>query len=461
MFRRMLIANRSEIAMRIFRCCQELDIETVLAYSSEDADSLPAQFATKTVCIGPANPEQSYLNADSIIAAAKAYKCDAIHPGYGFLSENADFAKLCEENGIAFVGPTSEMIRGMGDKQSARSLMEKSGVPVVPGSTGILSGEDEAVKVAAKIGYPVLIKATAGGGGRGMRIARDEGEIKKAYHEAQAEAQAAFGNGSMYLEKLIENPRHIEVQILGDTKGHIIHLGERDCSMQRRNQKLLEEAPAANLSDKLRENIRRAAVKAAKAVGYVSAGTVEFVLDKEGHFYFIEMNTRVQVEHPVTEMVTGVDIIKEQIRIAAGLELAYRQSDIKIYGHAIECRINAEDPENNNMPSPGKIKFVHFPGGKDVRVESAVFSGSEISPYYDSMIAKIIVKGEGRLSAIRKMRVALMELTVSGVKTNADFMYLLMHNEDYVAGHVDTGFLAKNSEAILKWDKESRKASKK
>jgi len=450
-----MIANRGEIAMRIFRCCQEMGIETVVAYSKEDADSLPVQFATKSVCIGPADPARSYLDGNALITAARAYKCDAIHPGYGFLSENADFAEKCEENGIVYIGPTAAMIRQMGDKQAARSLMKKSGVPVVPGSDGILSGVSEAKKIAEKIGYPVLLKASAGGGGRGMRIAKDESEIKQAFNEAQAEAVAAFGNGAMYIEKLILNPHHIEVQILGDKKGHIVELGERDCSMQRRNQKMLEEAPASILTKKQSDGIRKAALKAAKAVGYVSAGTVEFVLDKEGQFYFIEMNTRVQVEHPVTEMVTGVDIIREQIRIAAGLPLSMKQSEIKIGGHAIECRINAEDPEKSFAPCPGTVDFIHFPGGNGVRVESALYNGARVSPYYDSMLAKIIVKSDNRLSAIRKMRTALEEFTLKGVKTNADFLYLLMYNEEFITGKIDTGFLSHNAEPIIRWARES------
>lgn len=451
-----MIANRGEIAMRILRCCQEMEIETVAAYSEEDRDSLLLQFATESVCIGPADPAISYLNENAIIAAAKAYKCDAIHPGYGFLSENADFAEKCEAEGIVFIGPSSDMIRKMGDKQSARALMKKNDVPLVPGSDGILSGWHDAAAAAEKTGYPVLIKASAGGGGRGMRIANSASDIKHAFEEAQAEAVSAFGNGNMYLEKLILHPHHVEVQILGDSKGHIIHLGERDCSMQRRNQKMLEESPAYILTERQREGIRRAAIKAAKAVHYVSAGTVEFVIDTSGKYYFIEMNTRVQVEHPVTEMVTGVDIIKEQIRIAAGLPLSIKQNDVHLNGHAIECRINAEDVEHGFAPCPGKIDFLHFPCGNGVRVESALYNGARISPYYDSMIAKIIVKADTRLAAIRKMRVALEELTIEGVKSNADFLYLLMFNEEFVTGKIDTGFLSENADAIVRWANDSK-----
>lgn len=457
MFKRILIANRGEIAMRVLRCCQEMGIETVLACSAEDMDSLPAQFATKRVCIGPSAAAKSYLNQEAVVQAAMSFQCEAIHPGYGFLSENADFASLCEEHGILFIGPSPEMIRMMGDKQSARGLMKKHGVPVVPGSDGILKNWKEAAEIARKVGYPVLLKATAGGGGRGMRTAYDASEIQGAYESAQAEALSAFGDGSLYLEKLILHPHHIEVQILGDSRGHIIHLGERDCSLQRRNQKLLEEAPARILKPRQREALHRAALRAAKAVRYRSAGTVEFVLDREGNFYFIEMNTRIQVEHPVTEMITGVDLVREQIRIAAGLELSCRQSDISFSGHAIECRINAENPAKGFAPCPGNISFLHFPAGKGVRVESALYNGSRVSPWYDSMIAKVIVHAPGRLEAIRKMRVALEEMTVEGINTNLEFLYLLMFNPDYLSGHVDTGFLEKDADAIIRWGEESRR----
>ncbi len=456
MFKRIMIANRGEIAMRLIRCCQEMGIETVLCVSEEDRDSLPAQFATETVCIGPARAAESYLNMDVLIQAAKSLNCEAIHPGYGFLSENAEFAKMAEENGIVFIGPSSDIIKHAGDKQKARELMKKNHVPVVPGSDGILKDAEEAKRVAEIVGYPVLLKATAGGGGRGMRIAAEETELEKAYQEAEAEAAAAFGNGSLYLEKLIVNPHHIEVQILGDQKGHIVALGERDCSMQRRNQKLIEESPASVLSEKQRNDIMKAAVRAAKAVHYVSAGTVEFVLDREGHFYFIEMNTRIQVEHTVTEMVSGIDLVKEQIRIARGLDLSFKQSDVKLSGYAIECRINAEDPERDFAPCPGEVKFVHLPGGFDVRVESALYSGCKVSPYYDSMIAKIIVRAPKRLEAIRKMRMALGEMTVEGVTTNINFLYLLMHDQSYMTGQFDTSYLGEHVGDILKWDRESR-----
>jgi len=456
MFKRILVANRGEIAMRVIRCCREMGIETVLAVSEEDRDTLPAHYSTYSVCIGPAKAAESYLNQDAIIAAAKAHKCSAIHPGYGFLSENAAFAEECEKNGISFIGPCADIIRRMGDKQAARSLMKKHRVPIVPGSDGCLANVGEARKCAERIGYPVLIKASSGGGGRGMRIVKHESELEKAYEEAGAEAGAAFGDSSLYMEKLIINPRHIEVQILGDKKGNIIHLGERDCSMQRRNQKLIEEAPARCLTKQQRSALYEAALKAARAVNYENAGTIEFVLDEKGHFYFIEMNTRVQVEHPVTEAVTGVDIVREQIRIAAGRELSIKQSELKIRGHAIECRINAENPERGFTPSPGDITFLHLPGGLGVRCESALFQGAKVSPYYDPMIAKIIVHAPGRLKAIKKMRAALEEMTVDGIDTNLNFLYLVLFNPGFVGGNYDTSFLAKYAESLIKWDKRAR-----
>ncbi len=456
MFKKILIANRGEIAMRLIRCCQEMGIDTVLAVSEEDRDSLPAQFATERVCIGPSHAAQSYLNRDVLIQTAKSMHCEAIHPGYGFLSENAEFAEMAEQNGIVFIGPTAEMIRKAGDKQKARALMKENGVPVVPGSDGILKDVAEAKAIADEVGYPVLLKATAGGGGRGMRIAHTEEELPKAFDEAQSEAEAAFGNGGLYLEKLILNPRHIEVQILGDKSGHILSLGERDCSMQRRNQKLIEESPAAVLNETQRSRLHEAAVRAAKAVQYVSAGTVEFVLDETGSFYFIEMNTRIQVEHTVTESLTGIDLVREQIRIAHGLDLSISQEDVMLRGHAIECRINAENPEHHFAPCPGTARFVHLPGGMGVRVESALYSGCRISPYYDSMIAKIIVHAPTRLDAIRKMRMALAEMTVDGITTNINFLYLLMHDQSYLTGQFTTSYLNEHTDSLLQWDRESR-----
>ena len=460
MFKKILIANRGEIAMRIIRCCREMGIRSVLACSQEDLNAMPAQFANEIVCIGPAPAGQSYLNQNALVQAARSYGCEAIHPGYGFLSENAEFARLCEEAGVKFIGPSSRLISLMGDKQSARALMQKKGVPVVPGSDGILESAAQARKIARKIGYPVLLKASAGGGGRGMRIARNEAEVEKAFSEASAEAKAAFGDGSMYLEKLIHDPRHIEVQIIGDEYGHIVQLGERDCSMQRRNQKLLEEAPAPGLTRSQRGAIQAAALKAAKAAGYYSAGTVEFVMDQNGKFYFIEMNTRMQVEHCVTEMTTGIDLMQEQIQVADGRALSFKQSDVKVNGHAIECRINAEDPERAFVPCPGNVDFIHMPGGMGVRCESAMYSGAFVSPYYDSLIAKVIVHAPTRLRALRKMRAALEETTVDGIKTNLNFLYLMMFSPGFVTGRYDTSYLAKYSEAVLKWDRDSRKKVK-
>lgn len=455
MFRRILIANRGEIALRIIRCCREMDIETVLIYSSADRESLPVQLATYPICIGPAHAGKSYLNQEAIIDIAVKTECEAIHPGYGFLSENAEFARKCEENGIIFIGPSADIIEKMGDKQSARRLMMDSNVPVVPGSKNLVSNAAEAKKIAEEIGYPVLIKASAGGGGRGMRKAFHEEEIEQAFNTARAEAESAFGNGDMYIEKLILKPRHIEFQILGDKYGNIIHLGERDCSIQRRNQKMIEESPSKALSKELRQEMGNVAVRAARAAGYYSAGTVEFVLDKDGRYYFIEMNTRIQVEHPVTEMVSGIDLVREQIRIAAGLKLGILQEDVRLNGHAIECRINAENPLEGFKPSPGKIDFLHLPGGNGVRVETAVYPGYEISPFYDSMVGKIIVHGRTRLDAIRKMRCALEELMLEGIVTNADFQYIILYHPDYIRGNYNTGFLEEHMEEILEWNVEN------
>ena len=396
MFKRILIANRGEIAVRIIRCCREMNIETVVVYSEPDSKSLPVIMSTEAVCIGPAKVTDSYLNQDVILETAIRTGCEAIHPGYGFLSENPEFASLCEENGIVFIGPSAEVISHMGDKQSARELMIKSGVPVVPGSKGLINFVEEAEAVAEEIGYPVLLKASAGGGGKGIRKVFKREELKNAFDTARAEAKSAFGNDDMYMEKLIIDPRHIEIQVLGDKLGNVVYLGERDCSIQRNNQKLLEEAPSAALDEKLRHKMGETAVAAAKAAGYNSAGTVEFVVDKDSNYYFIEMNTRIQVEHPVTEEITGVDLIREQIRIAAGMKLSMKQEDIRLSGHAIECRINAA--------TPGVIDFIHLPGGYGVRVESHVFAGYEVSPFYDSMIAKIIVSGKSRLEVHRRDR---------------------------------------------------------
>ena len=446
MLKRILIANRGEIALRIIRCCREMGIETVAVYSIADKETLPVMLATYSVCIGPPKASESYLNEDAILTAALKMECDAIHPGYGFLSENAHFAKKCEKNGIKFIGPSGEIIEKMGDKQTARQMMMKCGIPVVPGSEGFIETLEDAKTEAEKIGYPVLIKASAGGGGKGMRKVFAPEELANAFWAAKEEARAAFGNDALYMEKLILNPHHIEFQILGDQQGNLIYLGERDCSIQRRNQKLLEEAPAWVLSEDLRKQMGETAIKAAKAANYYSAGTVEFVLDEEKNFYFIEMNTRIQVEHPVTEMLTGVDLLKEQIRIAAGRVLELKQEDIRIDGHAIECRINAE--------AAGKIEQMHFPGGYGVRIDSHLYGGCEVSPYYDSMVAKVIVKGQTRLEAIKRLRRALEELIIDDLKTNAEFMNLLTYHPEFVRGSYDTSFFETNSETILKWYEE-------
>ena len=440
MLKRILIANRGEIAMRIIRAARQLGIETVLVYSAEDANTKPVSFAAKAVCVGSAAASKSYLNQESIIQTAISFECDAIHPGYGFLSENAEFAEKCISNGIEFIGPKPNVIRQMGDKQSARKLMKERGVPTVPGSDEFVASAIEAKETARKVGYPVLLKATSGGGGRGMRIAQTEDEIEGVFDAATAEAASAFGDGRLYLEKLILNPRHIEVQILGDNYSNIIHLGERDCSMQRRNQKMIEESPAHSLTEETRERVRAAALLAAKAVGYSSAGTVEFVLGAEG-FYFIEMNTRIQVEHPVTEMVTGLDLVREQLLIAGGERLSVQQEEVVLSGAAIECRINAEDSSRNFAPSPGTISKLQFPCGAGVRVESALISGSQISPWYDSMIAKIIVRANDRREAIQKMKTALDEMVIEGIPTNIGFLKDIMEDSEYGEGKVDTCFI--------------------
>ncbi|MCR5677478.1 MAG: acetyl-CoA carboxylase biotin carboxylase subunit [Agathobacter sp.] len=446
MFKRILIANRGEIALRIVRCCREMGIESVVAYSTADRESLPVMEATDSICIGPAAASESYLNPEIIVQAAKQKHCDAIHPGYGFLSENADFADLCEENGIVFIGPSGAIIRHMGDKQAARKLMMEHQVPVVPGSKELLENADQAVAMAEQIGYPVMLKASAGGGGKGMRRAFNEEEVRSAFETAKAEARAAFGNDDMYMEKLIVDPHHIEFQILADCEGNTVYLGERDCSIQKNNQKLLEESPSAVLTPQLRKEMGETAVRAAKAAGYYSAGTVEFILDASGVYYFIEMNTRIQVEHPVTEEITGIDLIREQIRIALGMKLGFTQDEIGIEKHAIECRINAL--------TPGTIQFVHFPSGYGVRIESHLFTGYQVSPYYDSMIAKVIVSGRTRLEAIRRLRRVLEEIVIDGIKTNYDFMYLLIYHPVFLKGNYTTGFWEQNHEQMEDWLKE-------
>lgn len=450
MLKRVLIANRGEIAVRIIRACRELDIETVAVYSTADAQSLPVQLATRAVCIGPPRAADSYLNQTAVLTAAVESGCDGVHPGYGFLSENADFADLCARCGLKFIGPSGDVIRRMGNKAAARALMQSAGVPVVPGSDGAVPDAETAARVAEKIGYPVLLKASAGGGGRGMRRVFDPDALMSAFEEARAEAVACFGDGEMYLEKLILNPRHIEFQILADGHGNVVHLGERDCSIQRRNQKLMEESPSRALSDDLRERMGRDAVQAARACGYEGAGTVEFVLDGAGNYYFIEMNTRIQVEHPITEMVTGLDLVREQLRIAAGLELPVRQEQVHLSGHAIEVRVNAEDPAHDFRPAPGVTRFLHLPGGCGVRVDTALYNGCELSPWYDSLAAKVIVHAPTRLQAIRRMRRALEELVVEGYPTGADLAHMILYHPDYLKGEYDTGFLEQNLESLLR-----------
>ena len=450
MLKRVLIANRGEIAVRIIRACRELDIETVAVYSTADAQSLPVQLATRAVCIGPPRAADSYLNQTAVLTAAVESGCDGVHPGYGFLSENADFADLCARCGLKFIGPSGDVIRRMGNKAAARALMQSAGVPVVPGSDGPVPDAETAAQVAEKIGYPVLLKASAGGGGRGMRRVYDPENLIPAFEEARAEAVACFGDGEMYLEKLILNPRHIEFQILADSQGNVVHLGERDCSIQRRNQKLMEESPSRALTDELRTRMGRDAVQAARACGYEGAGTVEFVLDSASNYYFIEMNTRIQVEHPITEMVTGLDLVREQLRIAAGLELPVQQEQVNLTGHAIEVRVNAEDPAHDFRPAPGVTRFLHLPGGCGVRVDTALYNGCELSPWYDSLAAKVIVHAPTRLQAIRRMRRALEELVVEGYPTGADLAHMILYHPDYLKGEYDTGFLEQNLESLLR-----------
>lgn len=443
MFRKILIANRGEIAVRIIRAARELGIETVAVYSTADKEALHTLLADEAVCIGPAKSTESYLNMNAVLSAAVLTGSEAIHPGFGFLSENSKFATMCEEVGIKFIGPSGSVMDMMGDKINARAQMIKAGVPVIPGSDGEVHSAEEALKVADRIGYPVMLKASAGGGGKGIRKVERAEDLVPAFESASTEAKSAFGNGAMYLERVIYPARHIEVQILADQFGHVVHLGERDCSLQRNNQKVLEESPSVAIGKTIRDQIGSAAVRAAESVGYENAGTIEFLYDEgKGEFYFMEMNTRVQVEHPVTEFVTGIDIVKEQIKIAEGQELSVRQEDIQISGHAIECRINAENPAFNFAPSPGKITNLYLPsGGVGLRVDSAVYPGYTIPPYYDSMIAKIIVHGENRFDALMKMQRALYELEIDGVMTNSDFQLDLISDSNVIAGDYDTAFL--------------------
>ncbi|MEC0694476.1 acetyl-CoA carboxylase biotin carboxylase subunit [Bacillus atrophaeus] len=442
MIKKLLIANRGEIAVRIIRACKELGIETVAVYSEADKEALHVQMADEAFCIGPKASKDSYLNVTNIVSVAKLTGTDAIHPGYGFLAENADFAELCEEVNVTFVGPSADAISKMGTKDVARETMKLAGVPIVPGSQGIINNAEEAVSLAGEIGYPVIIKATAGGGGKGIRVARTEEELINGIKITQQEAATAFGNPGVYIEKYIEDFRHVEIQVLADNYGNTIHLGERDCSIQRRLQKLLEETPSPALDSEIREQMGDAAVKAAKAVGYTGAGTVEFIYDyREQRYYFMEMNTRIQVEHPVTEMVTGTDLIKEQIKVASGIELGLKQEDVTFDGWAIECRINAENPSKNFMPSAGKIKMYLPPGGLGVRVDSAAYPGYSIPPYYDSMIAKVITYGKSRDEAIARMKRALSEFVIEGVETTIPFHLKLLEHETFVSGEFNTKFL--------------------
>lgn len=441
MIKKVLIANRGEIAVRIIRACREMGIETVAVYSEADREALHTQLADEAVCIGPAPSSQSYLSMENIISATIVSGADAVHPGFGFLSENSRFAELCEQCHITFIGPPSHVIASLGNKQAAKNIMAAAGVPVIPGSEKAIYTAEAGFEEAEKIGYPVIIKAALGGGGKGMRTADSPEDFAESFCTAQKEARMAFGDNTMYVEHFVRKPRHIEFQILADQKGNVIHLGERDCSVQRNHQKMIEESPCEIISDKLRKKMGEAAVKAAKACGYVNAGTIEFLLDRDGSFYFMEMNTRIQVEHPVTEWVTGVDLVKEQIRIASGQPLSYRQKDIHITGHAIECRINAENPEKGFRPSPGTITDMYFPGGKGIRIDSAVYSGYTVQPYYDSMIAKLIVWAKNRDEAIRKMQSALGEIIIEGIDTNVDYQYEILNHPDFLTGNTDVEFI--------------------
>ena len=441
MIRKILIANRGEIAVRIIRACKELGISTVAVYSEQDKDAMHTQLADEAICIGSGKSKESYLNSTNILSAAVATKSNAIHPGFGFLSENATFAAMCEACNIKFIGPRSETIDLLGNKSMAREVMTRAKVPVIPGSKGIIETFEKAKSEAKRIGYPIMIKASSGGGGKGIRLVRKEDELENAFYTAKSEGATNFGDDSVYMEKFIENPRHIEFQIIADNYGNAIHLGERDCSIQRRNQKVLEEAPAKVLTEELRKKMGIAAINGAKAAGYVNAGTMEFLLDKHGNFYFMEMNTRIQVEHPVTEMITSVDIVKEQINIANNNKLSFSQDDVVLRGHAIECRINAEMPDKNFAPCPGKITFLNIPGGNGVRVDTAVYSGYTIPPLYDSMIAKLIVHGKNRDEAIHKMIRALEEFVIEGIESNIDFQFDILNNDVFKSGNFDTSFI--------------------
>lgn len=443
MLKKVLIANRGEIAVRIIRACREMGIHTVAIYSEADKNALHKTLADESVCIGPAPSNKSYLNIKAILEAACLTGADSIHPGFGFLSENANFAKMCEEIGIKFIGPKHELIELLGNKSKAKETMKNAGVPVVPGSDGLISSKEQAIELAKQIRYPVILKASAGGGGRGIRIAYNENELKKEYDIVKQEAKVSFNDDSLYMEKFVENPRHVEIQILADEHGDCIHLGDRDCSVQRRNQKIMEETPSSFISNKTREKMGKIAVEAVKKIGYSNAGTIEFLVDKNKGFYFMEMNTRVQVEHPITEAVTGIDIIKEQIKIASGEQLQYVQKDIKINGHSLEVRINAENPDKNFMPCPGTITGLHLPGGNGIRVDTAIYEGYTVPQNYDSMLAKIIVHGKDREESIAKMKSAIAELVIDGIDTNRDFIYKILENKNFITNNYDTSFIKK------------------
>ena len=443
MLQKILIANRGEIAVRIIRACREMGIRTVAVYSEADKNSLHKTLADEAICIGPAASSKSYLNMKAILEAACLTGADSIHPGFGFLSENASFAKICNDMGIKFIGPSGDLINLLGNKSKAKETMKKAGVPVVPGSEGLIKSKEEAIELAEKIKYPVILKASAGGGGRGIRIAYSKEELEKSYDIVKQEAKISFGDDSIYLEKFIENPRHVEIQILADEHGNCIHLGERDCSIQRRNQKIIEETPSMAINDKTRKKMGQVAVKAVKEIGYTNVGTIEFLVDKNQDFYFMEMNTRVQVEHPITEMVTGIDIIKEQIKIASGQKMLLKQEDIKFTGHVMEARINAENSDKNFMPCPGKITGLHLPGGNGIRVDTAIYAGYTVPANYDAMIAKIIAQGQNREEAIAKLRSAIAELVVEGIDTNTDFILKILENENFKTNQYDTSFVEK------------------
>jgi acetyl-CoA carboxylase biotin carboxylase subunit len=440
---KILIANRGEIAVRIIRACKEMNLKTVAVYSEMDKDAMHTRLADEAVCIGPANPGKSYLNFKNIIEAANITGADSIHPGFGFLSENSQFAKICEESNIKFIGPSYHVIEKMGNKSNAKEMMKSAGVPVIPGSDGSVKGLKDAIKIADKIGYPVLLKAAAGGGGKGIRLVNSAEEMESSYNIVKQEAKLSFNDDEIYIEKFVKNPRHVEIQILADEHGNVVHLGERDCSIQRKNQKIIEETPSTAIDDKLRNKMGEAAVKAAKVAGYSSCGTIEFLVDSDKNFYFMEMNTRIQVEHPITEERTGIDIVKAQIKIAAGETLKLKQKNIEFRGHCIECRINAENPSKNFMPCPGTITGLNLPGGNGVRVDTAIYEGYTIPPSYDSMIAKIITHGDTRNEAISKMKRALEEIVIEGVDTNIDFLFKIIKNPNFIRGNFDTSFIEK------------------